>query len=632
MWFMTDRLTESTEDAKLRALRASERLLAHIAGGRKTAAAFSEVLNTSDSAKKSGSEDAVGTPVPTPDRQARPARGKTVRTLIGVEWQTEAVVMARGEIRQDGTPLLAGLKRISIDENRFPTLTDKATFAAEAVKKFAPDVRRCEVWADFCISDSAILKLPRVEGEALDAVAGLHLAKSVKFDDTTQVFDYRVQGDLGEKALSALAVCASQSDIADIQAAFRSAGVPLKGLTSGRFAVKTLIADNPFYAMPWNQTMVLQFTPDITIISILNGRQLALQRTISWGHDLFYGDLIRRLESELDLSAMSPEEAYNEAFRRARGLLESGQRTPEEEKLIDDAMSGSLDRVLKYIERTVNYYRRVENGPEPEGLLAVVGSGLRRAIGEAVDDAFGMETRGYSLNESGEIDADTFSTLLHYRNDGRSFQSVGAAGLALVNDRIPNLLEPPAVRRRAASQKRYGRIVLGSIAAVCAVTAGLAAWQGLRWFEAKNELASQEAVKASIGRLYTADDLYRLTGELTRAEQQAENRLKRRRFAALLVELGEVRVPQTYFKEIRVEPSQSSESRRARNAKQEEPKLPQTAVVLTVDVLAKAKEREAVLADLIGRLEARFPTLKLNVNRTVGNETGSVVIRMEGAL
>ena len=42
MWFMTDRLTESTEDAKLRALRASERLLAHIAGGRKTAAAFSE--------------------------------------------------------------------------------------------------------------------------------------------------------------------------------------------------------------------------------------------------------------------------------------------------------------------------------------------------------------------------------------------------------------------------------------------------------------------------------------------------------------------------------------------------------------------------------------------------------------
>ena len=174
MWFMTDRLTESTEDAKLRALRASERLLAHIAGGRKTAAAVSEVQNTSDSAKKSGSEDAVGTPVPTPDRQARSSRGKTVRTLIGVEWQTEAVVMARGEIRQDGTPLLAGLKRISIDENRFPTLTDKATFAAEAVKKFAPDVRRCEVWADFCIADSAILKLPRVEGEALDAVAGLH--------------------------------------------------------------------------------------------------------------------------------------------------------------------------------------------------------------------------------------------------------------------------------------------------------------------------------------------------------------------------------------------------------------------------------------------------------------------------
>ena len=93
-----------------------------------------------------------------------------------------------------------------------------------------------------------------------------------------------------------------------------------------------------------------------------------------------------------------------------------------------------------------------------------------------------------------------------------------------------------------------------------------------------------------------------------------------------------MRVPQTYFKAIRVEPSQSSESRRARNAKKEAPELPQTAVVLTVDVLAKAKEREAVLADLIGRLEARFPTLKLNVNRTTGNETGSVVIRMEGAL
>lgn len=590
------------------ALEASQRLLNQIVG--------------------SGATDTPSSAPQTPAK--RVTMSGAPNSKIGMIFDAEGVMLVRAHHGPGG----CSIEKVEYAPYPAPaeTLLKQALFAAQALEAFAPDYRQCELWTEMPESDVSILTLPKVKPEEMDAVALLNANRTVKVDPQRSVFDYRIQSESllqGVPQLRALGLSAPASLVAETKDACVNAGLKLAGLTSSKFSVESIFSSG-FERSPWQSYAVLQVESEVSDLAIIEGGVVVLLRTFNFGMKQFLADVIEHLAlTDLGNVDEDLDRRQKRLAKEAERLFTTSSESDENRQLIDTALQANIERAFKYIERTFGYYERMENGRMPEGMIFIADLGVGEVIGRMVETRMGVPCIVRHMN--GPMRPEVEGQVDKIRQRFKSPMLFNTVGLALANDHLPNLMELPEARRRRKKVEKALRALKLGTTGVCATLLAFGAYCGWSWMDAKNQLQALEAQKAQLPVVLTAADLDREMATLKGLEAQGAALLDRRRFAALLAELADIRSDDVYITGVEYHPEGVKTRTDRRRSAQEQNATPMSLLVLHTLFYGNAQTREAALADMINRLEGIAGQTKLTVHKEESAAGGAAyVIRLTG--
>lgn len=615
-------------------LAASQRLLDYISGQQKSAPTVAPAAPAADSRP----------PVPEkkPGRFAHPLKSlsepfahRTTPT-IGLVYDSDGILLTRTHHLTLGEPYLEKLRFVPYPAGTDATnLKERAACAVRALKSFAPDFARCRVWAMLEKAELSLLTLPPTKTEEeRDAVALLKASQQTKYDAADLCFDYRLQENVVKGAdVHAVGLMGSQKALSDLVAAFKEGGVTLAGVTSTKLSSAILLRP-AFGPQPWNSFATLHLSDDCSVLSIFSGGRMVQQRTINFGRALFLSKVTERLALQDMGRDVNTDSGRARLLHAANTLLANDHPTDEERQLLADSLDDSTHRMVSYITRTVNYYQRVEKGLPLEGLLVVASHGIEQALHAEIERSLGITSLPYLCPTACSADAEA---AMHAITAQFKFAAmIDAIALGFADDeRIPNLLETPDVRRtnrRYALVRKAAAITVGVLSGVL-IAAGLYfAWG---WHEASADAALKEKQLAAITKPLSPAMLRSEATKLASLERDGAELLKKRRFAALMAEVAAIRGDDIFITGMTLTDAASApdaRSNRRNNRNNDAASSGRHVLTISAELFQTPAERETALANFLNRLETSMKDAVITVRRDAGTSGGfPVVIRMEGS-
>lgn len=521
------------------------------------------------------------------------------------------------------------------------SLAARAVFAVRNLRRLAGTGPLPEVWVSVPDPAVTVTTLPDVRDADLDAVAVLNASRTSPVDPETTAFDYRVVAEEeknGAKVKRAVALAAPKEAVEALREAFAEAGVELTGSTTRRLAAPGLLMTGA-EACEWANYAILEINPEASVLTIMQNGVPALQRAFNFGLVQMMSDAIAEL-------SLTDEERPNETAAARHRRLEEDAKHLFADRSINPAMADRLaaaleanvERALKYLERTLGYYDRVEQGAAPEGILVVAAHGIVEEIVRAVTERTGLPCRKQILESV--AGTDTEEGVLAARCNFKSSALVDAAGMALADNRLPNLLDPPAERRARARMRTIVRAASAAIAVLACGAIAFAGWCGLEHHRVSAELEAVRGELAQIAEPMTPELLATETAALTQLETRAFATLQRRRFASILSTVAGLRPDELFVRSIEFAPegdpaeqkSKTTDRRRSKNRdRAAQPEAPKSLLAIRATAYGSAQDRETAMAQFISRLESAAPGATLTVARDEADKTGyTYLIRLKG--
>ena len=615
-------------------LAASQRLLDYIAGQQKSAAAITPAVSAAAD-HSPASEKKPGRFAHPLKSLSEPFAHRTTPT-IGLGYDGDGIFLSKTRLLASGEPFLEKIRFVPYPAGTdASSLRERVACAVRALKTFAPDYARCRIWALLAKAEVSLLTLPATKTEEeRDAVALLKASQQTKFDAADLRFDYRLQENPVKGAdVHAVGLMGSQKTVTDLVAAFKEGGVTLTGVTSTKLSPAILLLP-AFGPQPWKSFATLHLSDDFSILSIFSGGRMVQQRTINFGRSLFLSKITEQLAARDMGRDVNTDSGRARLLHAANALLANGTPTEEERQFIADSLSDSVNRMVSYITRTVNYYQRVEKGQPLEGLLVVASHGIEPALHAEVERSLGITSRSYESHMARSADADAAIQVIDSQFKFAAMIDTVALGFA-DDDRIPNLLETPDVRRtnrRYALVRKAAAVTVGVLSGIL-IAAGLYfAWG---WHEASADAALKEKQLSAITKPLSPAMLRSEAAKLASLERDGAELLKKRRFAALMAEVAAIRGDDIFITGMTLTDAASApdaRGNRRNNRSNDNAASGRRVLTISAELFQTPAERETALANFLNRLETSMKDAVITVRRDAGT-TGSfpVVIRMEGA-
>lgn len=487
-------------------------------------------------------------------------------------------------------------------------LDDKARFACNVIRSIAEKPSDCDVWVGLNASDVYVLTLPIVKDADLDVVALLNASRVIPINPEETSFDYRILGRTpgGEvPSQRSVAVSASQAACEAWQAAFAEAGIELSGLTSACLA-SGLLCSRQTARGDWGTYGFLTLDAGESALTIIDKGVVALQRTFNFGMDQLLADAVDRLSVTEEADPAESVEARRARLAvQVKSIFADGSVSQAYGDLLEASLDGAVDRAVKYLERTFNYFERVEHGSPLQGLYVTADHGVVQVLVKSLEQKLGIACE-CRLVDSLTLE-DARDQVAAVRRQFKSVALYAAAGLACSDERTPNLLDLPADRRRRAGMRRLVRAATAVLGVCTAAMLGFGIWCGLAWLEDGRALLERQQQLEAIGKPLTAEDVEKEMKRLESLEVKGVGVLERRRFAGLLGELAAVRGTEVYIRSVELVPGGEAggvaKTKASARAGEKAEAKPQTLVVVRVSLYGSAQEREAAFAEFINRLE-----------------------------
>lgn len=615
-------------------LAASQRLLDYISGQQKSAPTVAPAAPAADS-RPPVSEKKPGRFAHPLKSLSEPFAHRTTPT-IGLVYDSDGILLTRTHHLTIGELYLEKLRFVPYPAGTDATnLKESAACAVRALKSFAPDFARCRVWAMLAKAELSLLTLPPTKTEEeRDAVALLKASQQTKYDAADLCFDYRLQENVVKGAdVHAVGLMSSQKTLSDLVAAFKESGVTLAGVTSTKLSPAILLRP-AFGPQPWNSFATLHVSDDCSILSIFSGGRMVQQRTINFGRALFLSKVTERLALQDMGRDVNTDSGRARLLHAANTLLANDHPTDEERQLLADSLDDSTYRMVSYITRTVNYHQRVEKGLPLEGLLVVASHGIEQALHTEIERSLGITSLPYLCPIARSADAEAAMRAITAQFKFAAMIDAIALGFA-DDERIPNLLETPDVRRtnrRYALVRKAAAITVGMLSGVL-IAAGLYfAWG---WNEASADAALKEKQLAAITKPLSPAMLRSEAAKLASLERDGAELLKKRRFAALMAQVAAIRGDDIFITGMTLTDAASApdvRSNRRNNRNNDAASSGRHVLTISAELFQTPAERETALANFLNRLETSMKDAVITVRRDAGTSGGfPVVIRMEGS-
>lgn len=422
------------------------------------------------------------------------------REVVGVEIQENYLNVVR-MVRSGSDWKAIQAFSASIPENVSPNTREFEGFLRSQLQSIE-GIKKARIWAILPDSKGEIwhAKVPPVKKDLANAVYWT-AKKERNFDDSTTVFDYRVQGEItdnGAKKLSVLVYTAPIQEINFLKKVFAGSGFDLAGITLAPFALR-----NPFVA-GWNRSSgeahaVLYIGEHTSHIDIHDkDSSLVLSRAIKTGLNSMMETLVHEasgmpeIEVVEDSSVQPAPEASAIDRKKALELItwiESRDNDNTEEHLdtsysqnkILEVISPALERLARQVERTIDHSVNVLGNPSPARIYLCGRLVSSESVVSFFHDQLGLEALILdTLNPS----FPQVSPVISSMNRVQRMKLVPASGAAMSsNDYTPNFLYTAMDRDRQKIFRRNAGIAASILILALVITGGY-------WLQSKQDLNS----------------------------------------------------------------------------------------------------------------------------------------------
>lgn len=513
------------------------------------------------------------------------------RSRIGVIFDEDGVILS---LRLPKSNSLDAIKYIAYSTTPPVTETDKVQFLLENLSSFYPRYAQAEFWLGVSDGELCLIDLPSVRGDELDSVALLRTSQEVKFDPQDCLLDYRLLDTQGQ----ALSLILPKLPCQKWQRAFSQARLALVGITSRKLAAASVFAKG-WDSSPWVNYAVCHMSDNISVLTLIDHGEPVLIRTFNFGFNRLLGDVADRLKNGALTTTSSLETWQKGVIDHIKELFRNEQINSEEEKLaISLSLKAHAQRAVKYIERTFNYYERIEHRLMPEGVILVTDDSVSEALSIEIEEQLGLSCLSKRANV--RLSEGVINDIENIRDRFKSSSMFEAVSLAFAEDSIPNVLELPPERRTKKKLAKVERWIRQLTLGGCALALGFCVYFASAWWQAQQRVNLLELQWEKIQKPLSVRVLEEKLNTLQRYEGQVKTFAQRQRFAALLAQLDDVRPDRLFVSS--VDFKQTAPKWNAKNSSSQKSVVTQE-LVLTVRLIGNAQEREVALAHFINRLE-----------------------------
>ena len=332
--------------------------------------------------------------------------------------------------------------------------------------------------------DIRYLKLPRTTGDNLASAAFWSYKKEVVADEKDIVFDFEAVDEITERGVDKLGVCAysvHKDVVARTREVLEGAGCVVEGITSGAFALQTLVKSRALRPDIENICCV-HVGREASAIHIFSGASLMLVRQIRAGLASLAEAMMSAREGEEVLHLENEGPGDTAVDQLVRYMREMGDAAGTDADTLFPALGPAVERIGRQVERTIAFFRQ---NIQPDRVSAVLIHGEvagYRPFVRAIADLLGIPV--YTPDDVLSSDV----RLLHANHLKQEAQFL--FGLGLVRASLadtPNILFTAADKRAYQKAAIVNKGVWAVFLLALVACIGMVSWQGLTLAGLHNE-------------------------------------------------------------------------------------------------------------------------------------------------
>jgi Tfp pilus assembly PilM family ATPase len=577
-------------------------------------------------------------------------------STIGIDIGHNYLRMIRATETSSGNWQIDDRKRFTLPVNTPKDSPEFRAFLKAALSAICGPAGRYNLWVIMSAARVEVrhIRIPKVEKKQISNAIYWTARKEAPFDEKETIFDFELQGELidqGITKLAAMVYTAPRQEVEDLKDLFSHIGRPLTGISIVPFSLQNLFRAG-WISIREGAVASLFIGIDFSRIDIYSGNNLVMTRGIKAGMGSMVEALVDRyneLNRNTGIPALTMEEGRN--ILRSLDPESPPIRTTDagyalEKDDIFEMLRPALERLVRQVERTVEYYAASTTGDRISRIFVSGAMNIYPPIIEYVGTQLGMTSE--ILDPLSEFDPDSCMEMDDRNCIAERIACGPALGIAFSgNDHTPNMLFTYKDKEREASISRINMAVFAVFMIVVLICSGVFVFQNNAIAQKKKVIAGIESRLADIGPKVDRAQLMEMVAKVNQRRQLSKVYGERYLGMVLISEIVELTPAKIKLIDLRIDlgPVLSGTPGGAAGGAGaiapggapkvagEAPKPPQEEVVLEGLILGERQLFETSLAGYVMALEAsplfrQVTVQKSSVEPFVKDETLHFIIKM----
>ena len=414
-------------------------------------------------------------------------------------------------------------------------------FIGDKIRSFC-NVQECSLWVLLASANVEIrhIRIPKVVKKDISNAVYWTFKKEFPYDEAEFTMDYEVREEVlagGSAKLSVMAYISPKSETAALNSLFSSLGLSLAGITIQPFAVQNLLRSGN--TLSADTTAFLFIGRDSSRIDIYSRGNLTMTRGIKAGT----GSMAEALsegagESHRDCSYEDAVKIINGLSPDASNVQVASAVNDLSEEQIFGLITPALDRIVRQVERTFDYYRDHLGQTSVQSMLI---SGVMNAyepLAQYFGNQLGLICRLFDPADKGMLSNAGPLTRLTFSERMAFIPSLGAA--CSENQITPNLLYGYRDKETEASITRINRAVLVGFLVLVFFCGAYFVNQNIVYSQKKDELNTLESKLSAFNPIIDKSVLMAMASQIQKKSSISQSLAERYQSIAILSELSSI--------------------------------------------------------------------------------------------
>lgn len=412
-------------------------------------------------------------------------------------------------------------------------------FIEEKIKSFC-NIQECSLWSLISASNVEIrhIRIPKVAKKDISNAVYWSFKKEYPYNDNEFTIDYEIRDEVlvgGSAKLSVMAYIAPKLEIEALKKLFSDMGLSLSGITTHPFAVQNILRSRDRLA--GDTLAFLHIGQESSRIDIYSRGNLTMTRGMKAGIHSMAETLCDGLkQSQRDCP-------YETAIKTIENL---GLNNRQDESIVRDLdgdqifslLSPALDRIVRQVERTFDYYRdNLGQGSVQSTMI----SGLMNAY-EPLARYFGNQlgTATQFCDPAGKDMFENAASLARLTLSER-MSFIPVLGAACSESGIaPNLMYGFHEKESEVTVKKINKAVIAGSLVLFLICAGYFINQNIVYSQKKAELKNLEIKLASVGTVIDRSALMAMADNIQKNRAISQSVAARYHNMAILGEISAI--------------------------------------------------------------------------------------------